>query len=101
MVLARAPATFGGYVVDAAARTNMIAVADTGCRKEQTDNLQRDKRKNPGLAADGHEHWPSQRRWPRREDCTATISNCGRYINSSRSDGEALAASRLKDPKRA
>ncbi|KJC36461.1 hypothetical protein UP06_32585 [Bradyrhizobium sp. LTSP857] len=45
MALARAYATYGGYVVDAATRTNMIAVTEAGCRKEQTDNLQRDKRK--------------------------------------------------------
>ncbi|QOG22158.1 MULTISPECIES: hypothetical protein [Bradyrhizobium] len=45
MALARAYATFGGYVVDAAARTNIIAVTETGCNKAQTDNLQRDKRK--------------------------------------------------------
>lgn len=44
--LARAYATFGGYVVDAAARTNMIAVTEAGCGNQaQIDNLQRDKRK--------------------------------------------------------
>lgn len=46
MALARAYATFGGYVVDAAARTNMIAVTEAGCgNPAQIDNLQRDKRK--------------------------------------------------------
>lgn len=45
MALARAYATFGGYVVDAAARTNMIAVTEAGCTQTQIDNLQRDKRK--------------------------------------------------------
>lgn len=43
--LARAYATFGGYVVDAAARTNMIAVTESDCSQAQIDNLQRDKRK--------------------------------------------------------
>ena len=47
MALARAYATFGGYVVDAAARTNMIAMFEAGCSQADThiENLQRDKRK--------------------------------------------------------